>query len=167
MKKILFSCFCSAVAMTLSYNPSSAQEGTLKELPPITIAASSSGTVVNAKINKAFSQYFKDASHLRWFELDKNFLVKFIMNDQENKALFTKGGQLIYLISYGTEKNLPEDVRKLIKSTYYDQTITRILKVNQDERLIWVVSMEDEKDYVMARVENMELEETKRMEKTK
>jgi hypothetical protein len=167
MKKILFSCFCSAVTMTLSFSPSVAQEDSFKELPPVTIAAASSGSVVNAKINKVFSQYFKDATHLRWYEIDKKFLIKFILNDQENRALFTKAGELVYHISYGSETYLPEDVRKLVKSNYYDQKITRVLKVNQDERLIWVLHMEDDKEYIMARVENMELEETKRMEKTK
>lgn len=166
MKKILFSCISVAVTMTVSPGPSAAQEGKFKELPAIAISSASSGTVVSAKINKAFSQFFKDASHLRWYELDKKFLVKFILNEQENRALFTKAGELVYHVSYGTEAHLPDEVRKLIKSNYYDQKITRVLKVNQDQRTIWVVSMEDEKEHVMARVEDNEIEETQRMLKS-
>ncbi|MGK2860897.1 MAG: hypothetical protein ACSLE0_03130 [Chitinophagaceae bacterium] len=165
MKKQLISYFCGGLVSLLSINSSFAQNENLKELPPITISASSSN--VSAKVNKSFSQYFKEATHLRWYQLEKNFLVKFIMNDQENRALFTRGGQLVYHLSYGTEAYLPADLRKLIKSTYFDQSITKVLKVNQDKRNIWVVSMEDEKEYVMARVEDNELEETHRMLKTK
>ena len=143
------------------------QEGSIKELPAITITASSSSAVISAKINRAFNQFFAGATNLRWYEIDKKFLVKFIMNDQENRALFTKNGQLVYHITYGTENFLPKDVRHLVKTKYYDQKITRVLKVNQEDRNIWVISMEDAKDIIMARVEDMELEETQRMTKTK
>ena len=165
MKKLLISLIGGGLASLLSVNISFAQEETIKELPAITV--SSSTTNVSAKVNKSFGQYFKGATHLRWYQLEKNFLVKFIQNDQENRALFTKNGSLIYHISYGSEKHLPADVRNQIKSTYFDQNITRVLKVNQDRRNIWVVSLEDAKDYVMVRVEDGEMEETQRMQKSK
>ena len=165
MKKLLISLIGGGLASLLSVNISSAQDESFKELPAITV--SSSTTNVSAKVNKSFGQYFKGATHQRWYQLEKNFLVKFIQNDQENRALFTKNGSLVYHISYGAEKNLPSDVRGLVKSTYYDQSITRVLKVNQDKRNIWVISLEDAKDYVMVRVEDMEMEETQRMQKSK
>ena len=165
MKKLLISLIGGGLASLLSVNISSAQDASFKELPAITV--SSSTTNVSAKVNKSFGQYFKGATHQRWYQLEKNFLVKFIQNDQENRALFTKNGSLVYHISYGAEKNLPSDVRGLVKSTYYDQSITRVLKVNQDKRNIWVISLEDAKDYVMVRVEDMEMEETQRMQKSK
>ncbi|MGK2860316.1 MAG: hypothetical protein ACSLE0_00145 [Chitinophagaceae bacterium] len=164
MKKQFISFICAGVVSMLTINLSFAQEESFKELPPITISASTSN--VSARVNKSFNQYFKGASYQRWYQLDKNFLVKFIQNEQENRALFTKNGSLIYHISYGTEKHLPANVRGLVKSNYYDQNITRVLKVNQDRRNIWVISMEDAKDIVMVRVEDMELEETQRMHKT-
>ncbi len=165
MKKQLISCIGGGLISLLSVNFSFAQDETIKELPAITVSAST--TNVSAKVNKAFEQYFKGASHQRWHQLEKNFLVKFIQHDQENSALFTKNGQLVYHVSYGTEKHLPSDVRGLVKSTYYDQSITRVIKVNQDKRNIWVVSLEDAKEYVMVRVEDMEMEETQRQQKSK
>ena len=167
MKKQLISCICGGLVSLLSVNSSFAQDETFKELPPITISATSSNVSVSATVNKAFEQFFTNATHIRWYEINKKFLVKFIQNDQENRALFTKNGVLVYHISYGTEKHLPSEVRDLIKRNYYDQSITRVLKVNQDKRNIWVVSLEDAKDYIMARVEDMELEETQRMHKSK
>ncbi len=164
MKKQLISCMGGVLISILCVNHSFAQDETIKELPAITISASTAN--VSARVNRAFGQYFKEASHQRWYQLEKNFLVKFIQHDQENRALFTKNGQLIYHISYGVEKHLPTDVRGLVKSTYYDQKITRVLKVNQDQRNIWVVSMEDANDYVMVRVEDMEMEETQSKQKS-
>jgi len=167
MKRQLINLISGGLVSILSAFSSFSQEGSFKELPPITISATSSGSVVSAKINKVFNQYFKNATNLSWYEVDKKFLVKFIMNDQENRALFTGKGQLVYHISYGTEAHLPAEVRKLIKSNYYDQKITRVLRVNQDMRTIWVISMEDDKDLIMTRVEDMELEETQRFQKSK
>jgi hypothetical protein len=94
-------------------------------------------------------------------------VVLFIQNDQENRALFTKNGQLVYHIAYGREKNLPTEIRHIVKTKYYDQTITRVFKVKQDDRNIWVIYLEDPKDLVMVRVEDMELEETQRFHKIK
>jgi hypothetical protein len=165
MKKQLFICGC-LVALLPGYN-SYAQEEHFKELPPIVVSATSSNTAISARINKAFSSFFKDATIVSWYEIDKKFLIKFIQDDRENRALFTKGGQLVYHICYGNEQFLPFDVRKLVKSNYYDQQITRVLKVNQDRRNIWVISLEDEKQLIMVRVEDMELEETKRLAKSK
>ena len=167
MKKQLLSCICGGLAYLLSVNSSFAQEQTFKELPPITITVTASKVSINAKINSAFEQFFKNASHITWYEVDRKFLVKFIQNDQVNRALFTRNGQLIYHISYGFEKHLPIEVRHLVRSKYYDQSIIRVLKVNQEKRIIWVISLEDDKDHIMVRVEDNELEETQRMHKSK
>ena len=157
--------FISGLIILSSPNLSIAQGDSFEKSRQVTISAPSAfkKIYINTKIARAFVQYFEDATNQRWFEADKNFLVKFNMDGLENRALFAKNGRLIYHITYGTEKNLPGDVRRLIKSTYYDQAITRILKVTQDLRLIWVIHMEDNKEYIMARVEDNELEETKRM----
>ena len=165
MKKQLISCFCGSLISILSVNISYAQEEPFKELPPVTVSASASPSVVSTRVNKSFGRMFKDVSHPRWYKLHEKFMVRFIQNDQENKAVLTKGGQLVYHIRYGAEKNLPADIRHLVKSNYYDQTITWVYNVNQDNRNIWIISMEDKKDLVMLRVEDMELEETQRFHK--
>jgi hypothetical protein len=167
MKKKLNILISGIVASMISFSTSIAQADKFKELPLITITASTSTVKVNAKIDRAFSQFFQNATNLRWYEVEKKMLAKFIMNERENRALFTKNGELVYQLAYGTEAFLPQEVRHLVKSKYYDQTITRVLKVNQDKRTIWVIRLEDAKDHIMARVEDMELEETQRLHKAK
>ena len=161
MKKMIITFLCGSIAIT-GFQSTYAQDDTFKELPSITVSAN---TNVNARVEKAFTRTFPGSSNLRWYQVDKNFLVKFIKDDQENKAVFSKSGSLVYHIKYGNEKNLPDDVRKLIKSTYFDQSITRVLQITQDRRNIWSVSMEDPKDYIWVKVEDMELEETERYQK--
>ena len=162
MKKliILFLCTSLVIAGTTGLK---VQAQSFTELPSITVTANSNN--VGAKVNKAFSRRFPKASNMKWYQLDKQFLVKFIEKDQENRALFSRNGYMVYHIRYGDEQHLPKDVRTLVKSNYFDQTITRVIQVNQDNRNIWVVSMEDPKDYIWVRVEDMGLEETQRIEK--
>jgi hypothetical protein len=165
MKKQFIFCFCGGLVSILSINISLAQEEKFKELPPVTVSASMPSVVVTAKVNKSFEEMFNNTSQQKWSKVHEKFMVDFIQNDQKNRALFTKNGELIYHISYGVERNLPTEVRHLIKSHYYDQAITWVYKVNQDDRNIWVVSMEDSKDLVMVRVEDMEVQETQRINK--
>ncbi|MBA2499724.1 MAG: hypothetical protein H0V30_08365 [Chitinophagaceae bacterium] len=142
-----------------------AQDLTYQQLSPITITSTTPIESVNAKVNKAFGEYFKNVTDLKWNDLNKKYLVEFIQNDQQNRALFAKNGELIYHISYGKEKHLPSNVRTIIKREYYDYNIIRALKVNQEKRNIWVVLLEDTNNYIYVRMENMELEETQRIQK--
>lgn len=150
----------------LILSSSFAQELTYQRLSPITVSATSPIVTVNEKVNKAFGEYFKNVTDLNWTELNKKYLVEFMQDDQQNRALFAKNGDLIYHISYGKEKNLPSDVRTTIKHEYFDYNIIRAIKVNQEKRKIWVALLEGADSYIYVRVENMELEETQRIQKS-
>ncbi len=128
----------------------------VKELPTVTVKAT---TNVNQTVSNVFQTDFKDAVNPKWYKIDKDYLVQFIKGDMKNNALYRKNGYMIYHIAYGNEKNLPDDVRKIVKSNYVDYTITNAINVHQDNRNIWVVNMEDSKHLVIVRVENGEIEE--------
>jgi len=87
-------------------------------------------------------------------------------DDNLNRALFTKRGNLIYHISYGYEKNLAEDIRRQVKSTYYDYDISRTIKVTEADRVIWVVNLEDAKNLILVRLEEGEMEEVQKLKKS-
>ena len=142
---------------------SSFAQSTFKPLP---VVAEAGNAKVIEKIQNAFNSQFANAENARWYEVDKNFLVEFFKDDQEQRALFTKKGYLIYHISYGSEKHLPPKVRTLVKSTYFDYNITRVIKVNEDKRLVWFVNLEDNKSFFLVKVEDGEMEEAKRYQKT-
>ncbi len=137
-------------------NTTRAQDTSFKTLPTITITAASK---VNREVSNAFKNTFPEAKEAVWTKMDKNYLVKFISRDQNNRALFTNKGQLVYHIRYGQEQNLPDDVRNLIKKNYANYNITNVIYVSQDERKIWVVNLEDQKKLIVARVEEGELEQ--------
>lgn len=131
----------------------------IKTLPAVTVEASTAVAAVNAKLAKSFTAEFKDAVGIKWYKLNKNYLATFISGDMDNHALYRKNGFLIYNIGYGKEKNLPKEVRALVKSKYYDYKITSILKVNQDNREVWIVNMQGDKKLIIARVEDGVMDE--------
>src|SRR5439155_24071621 len=105
-------------------------------LEPITVYSTSN---VNKTVSNAFQKSFKGATNPRWYEINQKFLVYFIMKDMKNTALFQKNGNLIYHIKYGTEKNLPNDVRTLVGNSYQGYKIINAINVNQENRDIWVM----------------------------
>jgi hypothetical protein len=126
----------------------------VKILPAVTIEASTPIGAVNTKIGNSFNEDFKDAVGVTWYKLNKNYLVTFISGNMKNDALYRKNGVMVYNVGYGKEENLPKDVRAIVKSQYYGYSIVGILKVNQDEREVWIVNMEDDKKLIITSVED-------------
>jgi hypothetical protein len=72
---------------------------------------------------------------------------------------------MIYDISYGYEKNLPENVKELVSKAYDNYKIIRSINIKAQGREIWMVKMEGMKKYLMVRIEDNELEEVEEFNK--
>jgi len=147
MKTLIIFLFCGCM---LSANQVFAQKPKTNLLPVVTI---SSDNDVSKDVRDAFFSKFKDAQNLRWFEINKNYLVKFILDDQEHQAVFKKNGEFVYHIGYGVEKNLPESVRDMVKSKYSKYSIGRVFNVDRNDRSIWIVNLENQKYYIITSIE--------------
>ena len=160
---------CTAI---LTLSKSFAQNSSDYTFSGVTVNASPAMPVINgmdnksSKVQSAFSNYFKNAANESWSKINKNYYVNFTVDGNKNRAMLTKAGNLIYTIFYGSEKDLPKEVRKQIKGTYYDYSIMSAIKVQQNNRMIWVVQMEDEKTNLTVRVEDGEMEEVRQFIKS-
>ncbi len=123
--------------------------------------------VVSSKTLSAFAGMFKGVTDARWYELDNKFLVKFNKNGRETTALYNKKGMHIYTISYGSEKDLPADVRHMIKSSYFDYEITLVIEVNSLGKTAWIAKVQDETRIITVRVLDGEMEETENYRRAK
>ena len=134
-------------------------------LPEVTIT----GTARNVpqKVDKAFKSTFKGAEDPIWYEANKNLLVKFINNDMRNSAVFRKNGALVYNISYGFEKDVPDNVSQMIDAKYEDYDVVVAFNVKQDQRDIWVVNLENDKRYITVRMEDGIMSEASRTKKSR
>lgn len=142
---------------------SMAQNDSIVSLPTITITAN---TEVGTSVNNAFMKTFPDAMNVSWYKFDKDYLARFIENDMDHSALFKKNGILKYDVSFGYAPNLPADVLQTVEAAYPDHQIIRTFRVKEEGRDIWIVNLEGIKNYVTARIENNELEEVQRFNKS-
>ena len=137
-------------------------QNTFKELSPVTVTSTAA---MNEKVKKAFEQEYKDARIASWYKMDKNTMIKFVLNDIVQRILYNEKGQQIYHLSYYEEKTMPGDIVKLIRKSYATYTISQAINVKQDNRDIWVVTVENKSTYYFVRVEDGETELVETMEK--
>ena len=132
------------------------EKDSVTTLPSITVT---SGTLVSKVVDKAFKKAFPQAKNLKWYDMNKFYLVRFIENDMKHQAVYTKKGYMNYDISYGYEQHLPLEIRDRIQGAYEDYKITHVANVKEAGRNIWVTNLESLNHLVMVRVEDDELEE--------
>lgn len=124
-------------------------------------ATNNSYVNVYENVRAEFDKKFSNAENVVWDNLGKNFLAKFSIGDMKFRALLNPKGQLIYKNTYGDEKLLPTYLRKEVKRNYVEYLITNVVMVEEANRRIWVVNLEDDTNYVIVRIENDEMEQVK------
>ena len=160
MNKIIF---IILVALTSLFVQAKAQDkDAVVTLPEIRITSMST---VNMDVANSFRRAFPGAQQLQWYKYDKDYIAKFILKDMDHNALFRKNGVMIYDISYGYERNLPNDVKNIVIKAYDNYKIIRSINIKAQGRDIWMVKMEGMKKYLMVRVEDMEVEEVEEFQK--
>lgn len=154
MKKQLLFSFVVFIALAIPVKNLFAQD--IKVLPEVRVTSS---VKVPDKVSTAFSGDFKNAVGPKWYKLNRDFLVKFIQEDMKHNTLYKKNGFLKYDISYGKEKNLPDEVLNSVKTDYKDYAITTAINVKEEGRNIWVINLDGNNKLLIVRWEEGELEE--------
>ena len=148
MKKLIIPFLLSGLILTTGAKIASAQV----QLNEVTVSSAPTKAVVSQKVSESFASLFKGAVAPKWFDVDKNYIVDFIMDNQRNKAAFTKKGRLVYHLVFGNEQQMPADIRTIVKSKYFDFAINSTLKVNIDEKSAWIINIEDAEQFFVLRV---------------
>lgn len=149
MKKLIIPFLLSSLLFVIGANSASAQI----QLKEITISSSEpTKAIVSQKVSESFASLFKGAEAPKWFIADRDYVVDFILNNQVNKAEFTKNGHLVYHMAFGTEKQMPTDIRTIVKSKYFDFAINSTVKITYEEKSAWIVNIEDAENILVVRV---------------
>jgi hypothetical protein len=61
----------------------------------------------------------------------------------EHRVFYDKKGYWDATIKYYDEKKLPPDVRAIVKSTYYDYSITSVQEIQKGNKIVYLVHMQD------------------------
>jgi hypothetical protein len=166
MKTKTFSFGCSLfflLSTNLSFSQVPAKRNDLNKTVAMSPGSSrikfkGSDLMINPKVEKNFTGSFAGVTGERWSMAGKNFHCLFYINGILSDALFTKNGSLVYFVMHGNEKDMPSDVRKIVKREYFDYTIITAIEVKQNNEDIWIVKMKQNLDHVTVRVEDREME---------
>ena len=117
------------------------------------------------KVIAVFKSMYKEAREARWYYRNDHYAVTFVMNDLKYNVLYRNNGHLIYQISYGNERNIPEKFKRIIRSKFLNYDIISAINYRQDTKNTWLVTGEGEKDILNVKIDGGIIVEEKRTPK--
>jgi hypothetical protein len=159
MKNVFITC----IALALAAAPATAQQA---NRPVITDNLQSMQmnalplSKVHVKAMRDFLKYNNDASNAEWMVVETGFVVKYTdKNNSRCRSVYNSRGQFAYTIKQYPENKMPRDVRAIIKSQYYDYTITLVEEIIEPLKpFVYVVHLEDDNTLKNVRVCEREME---------
>jgi hypothetical protein len=114
----------------------------------------------NERALKDFQRTFGNVNNVTWLETKNGgYIAKFVNADVKTVVAYNPKGSWSYTINYYGEKKLPADIRKMVKSTYYDYSIFGIAEVHFDKETVYMLYIQDESHFKTIRVYNDEMQE--------
>lgn len=115
------------------------------------VSASDLSSVSRAAI-KDFRGRYAMASGEKWFTLNGGFMAYFSQDGYNNRAYYNKKGRWQCSLTYYNEDKLPREIRAIVKSTYYDYTITVVEDVQTCVNGVYLIYLEDKTSIKIVRV---------------
>ena len=84
---------------------------------------------VNEKLIETFKTSFPHAEQVRWLEENSNFIVTFVEDNIRARAFYNKDGDLVQLIRYYKDSQIPFVVLHAIKKEFRDKQIFGVVEV--------------------------------------
>lgn len=117
------------------------------------------------RVLAVFKIMYKEARETRWYYRGDKYAVTFLMNDLKYNVLFMKDGQLVYQISYGNERNIPEKFKPIITKKFHSHAIISAINYQHDSKNMWLFIGEGEKDFLNLKIDEGVIVEEKRTPK--
>jgi hypothetical protein len=117
---------------------------------------------------KAAREFWKmngEEKNEKWYKLPGGYLAEFNEGSIQNKVVFDKNGNWVYTMREYSEKELPKDVRRLVKSIYYDFSIGWVKEVSQFQSQVYVVHIDGPSEWKDLLVRDGEIEEQRSAER--
>ncbi|HEV3250281.1 MAG TPA: hypothetical protein VGZ71_04975, partial [Puia sp.] len=79
-----------------------------------------------------------------WFTIADGFISYFKSEDDiSDRVFYNKKGNWTFTVKSYNEGKLPRDIRAIVKSSYYDYTITLVEEVEGIDNLVYIIHMSD------------------------
>jgi hypothetical protein len=160
---VLSFCFFAAIpnkadSQTMSENRDIVKSESLSGVMELTkdskteIAEITYANEVNQKASREFKKTFKDVNNEKWYSIKNGFLAEFSLNTTKNRVVYDKKGNWKYTVSYYDEKNLPAEIRAIVKPVYYDYTISRVEEIHANDQIIYIVHVQNDSSLKTLRI---------------
>jgi hypothetical protein len=117
---------------------------------------------------KAVRDFWKregDQKQEKWYKDAKGYLAEYQDGNFQGRFFYDKKGNWCYSIRTFGEKGLPEDIRRLVRSTYFDYGIFLVKEISEGEALVYIVDIEDTKSWKELLIQDGEMREWKEYSK--
>jgi hypothetical protein len=115
---------------------------------------------INLKAIKSFKKVYAGATSAEWSVLkDNGFVCRFYLLGVLNAAHYGSNGHWLYSIATYEESNLSPSIRNIVKSVYYDFSITCINEITAPGNpTVYLVQVQDKQSLQILSIRNDEME---------
>ena len=123
---------------------------------------------IHVRAMRDFIKRDKAAADADWMLVETGYVVKYTgKNNSRCRTVYNCRGDYVYTIRQYYENVMPRDVRSMVKSQYYDYTITLVEEIEERMKpLVYVVHLEDSTTLKNVRVSEREMEVLEEYKKT-
>lgn len=120
---------------------------------------------VSTKAARDFEKNFKPSGDEQWYEMPYGFRATFQSNDITYRVDYDKKGNRLDVLRIYNEKSLSSTIRSMVKTVYYDYSITLIEEITRKNQITYIIHLEGESEWINVRIQNREMEEWQRFNK--
>lgn len=113
---------------------------------------------VNEKLLESFKTSFPNAEQVKWQELPASFVVTFVEETIRARAYYDKDGELVQLIRYYKDSQLPFAVLHAIQKQFSGKKIFGVIEVTSTDNkkaieTVYHVKLEDGRNWITVRID--------------
>ena len=121
---------------------------------------------ISTKAVRNFIRDFTNVTDAEWFRSPAGSFVVYFTSDSINSTIYyTKGGEFDCMIRYYGEDKLPREIRRLVRSNYYDFAIYHVSEFRANGKTAYVVVLEDKTSWKKIKVVDNEMEVVEELKK--
>ncbi|PWU02720.1 MAG: hypothetical protein C5B52_04690 [Bacteroidetes bacterium] len=117
---------------------------------------------VNPKAIKNFNKFYSDAVGAQWTTIkNQGFVCRFLKGDMVNRAYYNRAGNWVVTVSDIAEKQMPDEVRQSVRSSYFDYSIVFVQEISfpQGNEPVYKIQIQSDKEFKVLKLNDGEIEE--------
>jgi hypothetical protein len=127
----------------------------------------STGTVrenmkdITIKAVREFIKKFGSVQNVTWHKNDGGFVAEFMNDSVQTMVGYKSDGSWNYILKRYAEKKMSRDLRRLVKSTFFDYAIMEVTEITlpySEDNIIYRVMIKNEDNFKILRIYNGDME---------